>query len=232
MPSDRSLVLDAVLEMDEHTRPVAAESTLLTIDVQRDVTHPDAPMTIPGTAGAVSNMARVVERYRAWDRPIVHVVRLYRSDGSNVDRCRRDDIESKTQSLTPGTDGSQLVTELLANPTIRLDAAALLEGEFQSIGENEWIMYKPRWGAFYETKLSDHLDDMGVTTVTVCGCNYPNCPRTTLYEASERDYRIALVEDATSQTYDRGMNELANIGTLVLQTDELDAWKETDVASV
>jgi hypothetical protein len=27
----------------------------------------------------------------------------------------------------------------------------------QEIGEREWVMYKPRWGAFFETPLHDHL---------------------------------------------------------------------------
>lgn len=222
MTPDHSLE-HVLRDMDEYTRPVAAESALLTIDVQRDFTHPDAPATVPGTATAIPNIASVVQQYREWNRPIIHVVRLYRSDGSNVDLCRRDTIENGKRVAVPRTDGSQIVTDLLPGD-IRIDPELLFEGAFQQLGEHEWIMYKPRWGAFYETELAAHLGEVGATTLTVCGCNYPNCPRATIYEASERDFRIALVEDATSQTYRRGMNELMDIGALVLQTDDLDTW--------
>lgn len=80
-------------------------------------------------------------------------------------------------------------------------------------------MYKPRWGAFYNTPLIVHLDALGVGSVVVCGCNFPNCPRATLYEASERDLRIGLITDATSGLYARARSELQAIGTTLLEAD-------------
>jgi nicotinamidase-related amidase len=88
----------------------------------------------------------------------------------------------------------------------------------------EWIMYKPRWGAFYNTLLEKHLRDLGVNTVVVCGCNFPNCPRTTIYEASERDFRAVLVKDSTSALYDTGLHELKSIGVSLMSTDECMTW--------
>jgi len=58
----------------------------------------------------------------------------------------------------------------------------------------------------------------------VCGCNFPNCPRTTVYEASERDFRVVFVPDATSGVYERGVRELENIGVAVKETDEAVEW--------
>jgi nicotinamidase-related amidase len=54
-----------------------------------------------------------------------------------------------------------------------------------------------------------------------CGCNYPNCPRAGIYQASERDYRIVLVTDAISRLYPKGEEEMKNIGVNLLSTDEL-----------
>jgi nicotinamidase-related amidase len=85
-------------------------------------------------------------------------------------------------------------------------------------------MYKPRWGAFHNTLLEKHLHGLAVNTVVVCGCNFPNCHRTTIYEASERDFRIILVKDATSLIYDMGLQELQNIGVSLMNTDECIAW--------
>jgi nicotinamidase-related amidase len=76
-------------------------------------------------------------------------------------------------------------------------------------------MYKPRWGAFYDTDLEQHLRESGSNTLVFAGCNFPNCPRTSIYEASERDFRIVLVSDAISGLYDRGIAECRSIGVHV-----------------
>lgn len=210
--------------MDEYTRPDPEQAALLTIDAQNDFTLPDASARIPGTADAVPQMERLVEAFRSEARPVIHVVRLYREDGSNVDQCRRQAIEDGAEIVHPGTEGAELVAELKPSGGVSLDATRLLEGTFQEIGSNEWILYKPRWGAFYSTHLDDFLSERSVNTVIVCGCNFPNCPRTTVYEASERDYRIVFVPDATSKTYNRGLDELENIGVALMDTEELIEW--------
>ena len=85
-------------------------------------------------------------------------------------------------------------------------------------------MYKSRWGAFYKTALEKHLHSIDINTVVVCGCNFPNCPRTTIYEASERDFKIVLAKNATSLVYDLGLQELRNIGVSLMDADEIIAW--------
>ena len=56
------------------------------------------------------------------------------------------------------------------------------------------------------------------------GCNFPNCPRTTIYEASERDFRIVLANDATSARYDIGLRELKNTGVMLMDIDACINW--------
>jgi len=210
--------------MDEYIRPHRDSAALLTVDTQNDFTLAGAPAEIDGTAEAVPQMQRLVEAFRLREAPIVHVVRLYEEDGSNVDRCRRADVEAGAEIVRPGTDGAELVAALKPSTDVRLDAERLLNGEFQEIGPREHVMYKPRWGAFYRTGLADFLDARSVDTVAVCGCNFPNCPRTTIYEASERDYRIVFVPDATSGVDERGRQELASIGVAVTETGDTIDW--------
>lgn len=81
------------------------------------------------------------------------------------------------------------------------------------------MIYKPRWGAFFKTPLEAYLRGHGASTTVFCGCNFPNCPRTSIYEASERDFRVVLVTDAISGLYDRGAQELAAIGVQLMTTD-------------
>lgn len=210
--------------MDEYVRPHRDRAALLTIDTQNDFTLPGAPAEIDGTAEVIPRMRELVEVFRATERPIVHVVRLYRSDGSNVDRCRRGVIEAGAEIVRPRTAGAELVADLKPSDDVSLDADRLLDGAFQAVGPREWIMYKPRWGAFHRTKLDAFLADHSVDTVVVCGCNFPNCPRATLYEASEHDYRLVFVANATSGVYDRGRRELEDIGVAVWETADTIAW--------
>jgi nicotinamidase-related amidase len=60
--------------------------------------------------------------------------------------------------------------------------------------------------------------DTQFDTLVFSGCNFPNCPRTSIYEASERDYRVVLAEDAVSGLYPKGKEEMLNIGVRVLET--------------
>jgi nicotinamidase-related amidase len=197
---------------------------MLTIDVQRDFSLPGAPLEIPGTMDAVPRIRRLLDAFRAAGGLIVHVVRLYQEGGSNVDPVRRAAVESGARMAAPGSDGAELLDELKPDPALRLDAESLLQGKFQRLTDSEFVMYKPRWGAFYGTSLEGFLRERGVDTIVLAGCNFPNCPRTTIYEASERDFRIVAVVDAISGAYDRGIQELRNIGVLALTTDQCLAW--------
>lgn len=206
--------------MDTYTRPDWFRSVLLTIDVQRDFTVPGAPAFIPGTVEVVPAIQRLLTNYRCAGLPIIHVTLLYMADGSNVDLCRRASVEDGASIVETGTEGSQIVKELLPSLSIYLDAESRLSGELQTVGDHEWIIYKPRWGAFYRTRLEQRLRELGVSTIVFSGCNFPNCPRTSIYEASERDFRVVLVSDAVSGLYDRGVAELQGIGVTILTTEE------------
>jgi nicotinamidase-related amidase len=131
--------------------------------------------------------------------------------------CRRTLVRERGTVLSPDTPGVEVVPSLLPRP-FEYDWERLLEGRPIELGEREWIMYKPRWSAFQGTGLRDLLDDHGVTTVVVDGCNYPNCPRSTVYDATAQDFRTVFVADATSGTYEQGMSELINIGVNVVDT--------------
>jgi nicotinamidase-related amidase len=208
---------------DPYTRPLRDSAALVLIDVQRDFYADDAPLPIEGTKAAIPAMASLVTEFRHRAMPIVHVVRFYRPDGSNADMVRKRAIERGARYAVPGSAGSQIAPELLPNP-VELDHELLLSGELQQIGPREHVMYKPRWGAFYQTKLEQHIHDTGSDTLVFVGCNFPNCPRASIYEASERDFGIVLVSDALSGLDDRGIKECRAIGVDVRNLSATVAW--------
>jgi nicotinamidase-related amidase len=216
---------------DPYTAPDFAAAALITIDVQRD-TLDGGSLEVAGTSQALPTMSALARAFRAAGRPIVHMIRLYERDGSNVDLCRRAAVIGGARILAPGDPGAEPAGEMLPDGAGVLETDRLLAGGLQRLGPDEVVMYKPRWGAFYGTPLLDHLRERAVGTIVFCGCNYPNCPRTSIYEASERDFRIVLARDAISGLYERGERELAGIGVRLMAGAEIAASLPSVAASV
>lgn len=154
-------------------------------------------------------------------------MRAYLVDGSNVDACCRKLVQDGQTLFLPYTSGADFPIELKPQDAPPLDWDALIAGDFQQIGSSDWVMYKSRWGAFYQTEMESFLNEQGIDTLIFAGCNFPNCPRTSMYEASERDFRIVLAKDAMSGVYEKGLQELANIAVTIMDTDEVCAHLET-----
>lgn len=210
--------------MDHYIKPDAARAALVIIDTQNDFTLPDAPARIAGTAEAVPAIAHVLRRFRQLQRPIFHIIRLYRADGSNADLSRRTLIENGGAIVRPGTKGAEIVDALKPDPAVMLDADRLLAGEAQQLDSNEWVLYKPRWSAFYGTRLEGLLKAQSINTLVFAGCNFPNCPRSSIYDASSRDFRLVIATDALSGLYDKGLQELRGIGAALMTAAEVTDW--------
>ncbi len=150
---------------------------------------------------------------------------LFRIRGIDRDRewrgVRRLAPRSGARILIADEPGSQIAGELLPDASVALDSSLLLAGDLQLLGPREVAMYKPRWGAFFGTPLERHLREQGVSTLVFAGCNFPNCPRASIYEASERDFRVVLARDAISGLYERGERELLNIGVQLMSAREV-----------
>lgn len=210
--------------MNDYTLPERSKVALVTINAQRDFTQQGSPLRTSGATQALDGMARLVRGFRQHHLPIIHAVRLYRPDGSNVDICRRQMVEEGLRVLMPGTSGADLVDEVKPHPGVRLQHEDLLDGEFQPLGDNEWAMYRPRWGAFYGTKLEEHLRSLDVTTLVVCGFNFTTSGRATIYDAGARDFRVVVVSDAVSNATDDGLAELGRIGVYLMTVPNCLNW--------
>jgi nicotinamidase-related amidase len=205
--------------MNRYIRPSLHTSALITIDTQED-TLDGRPFEVPGTTQILPNMRKLLDIYRIKAMPIVHIVRIYKMDGSNVDLCRKEAFSRGEKSFLEGSPGCDPAQALFLQ-RVTLNADLLLSGQPQKIDDHEMILYKPRWGAFYETQLDAHLTRLGVNSLVFTGCNFPNCPRASIYEASERDYKIVLVKDAVSGLHGQGVQEMKRIGVAVTDTETL-----------
>jgi RimJ/RimL family protein N-acetyltransferase len=116
-------------------------------------------------------LSQLAERRRTTGRPLIHVMRIHRPDGSNVDLCRRMMVRGAPVPA-PGSEGVELTRDLPAGE-VEYDRERLLTAEPVSVGEREWVMYKPRRSAFQQTGLGELLGRLEVSTVVVAGCNFP-----------------------------------------------------------
>ncbi|MDK3256015.1 cysteine hydrolase family protein [Blastococcus capsensis] len=218
---------------DVFIAPHLESSALLVIDTQVDFLDGGAS-PIAGTTDRLPQMTRLVAAYRSARRPIVHVIRLY--EGDDVDLVRRTTIQGGAPIVRPGSAGARIAPSLLPDPDVELDAAVLLAGGLQEVGSNEVVMWKPRWSAFYRTPLDDHLGNLGIDTVVLAGCNFPNCPRATIFDASERDYRVVVAQDATSQVTPDRLSDALQLGVCAMSTEavvgELAATRGAPVAEL
>lgn len=202
--------------MDSYTEPNWKSAALVVIDLQNDFIEGGAP-PIPGTAAVIPPVSALAAAFREASRPIAHVIRLYEPGGSDVDLPRRETVENGARIVVPYSDGAQIPVDVVASDE-RLDADRLREGIPQPLRNREVVFFKPRWSAFYRTGLEDWLRAQQCDTVVIAGCNLPNCPRATLFDASERDFRAVLATDAVSQVTEERLGDLERIGVHLATT--------------
>ncbi|MBN1332890.1 MAG: cysteine hydrolase, partial [Synergistales bacterium] len=153
--------------MNLYTLPDPAHSVLLTIDVQREFlregsTGRDEKLEVIPCIKGITGL------FRSKGLPIIHVVRIYLHDGSNADICRREEIEGGLAMLRPRSEEVQIVKDILPDPDVLLDESTLLHGDIQTIGPAEFILYKPRFGAFYRTPLEEFIrKDLGLESLVI-----------------------------------------------------------------
>lgn len=205
----------------DYLSPDYAHSALVIVDFQNDCILPNAPFEVKGSMDVLPALTALTTGMRDAGRPIIHIMRGYLADGSNADLCRRQSIEDGHLLLCPETTGADFPSALKPEGAPPLDWRALLKGEVQKLSTLDYVIHKPRWGAFYKTPLEDYLHALGVNTIIMAGCNFPNCPRTTIYEAGERDFRLVLARDAMSGLYDRGLQEMQQIGVALCDTIDI-----------
>lgn len=198
---------------DRYTRPDYTRCALLTIDLQNDFAGPEACLTMPGCPPVIEKVSSLVAAFRKRGLPIVHVVRIYLPDGSNVDPCRRKTVEDGARIVLPRTSGAELVREIRPGG---LDYNGLLEGKVQEFSPSEFAVYKPRWGAFYKTGLEDFLRGRKVNTLIVTGAFFQRCVLATIFEASSRDFRLVAVHDGIVGMREQAVADLQGIGVAVL----------------
>ncbi len=178
---------------------------LIIIDMQNDFILPGSPAYVKNAEKTITKIKEVLQFFREKNLPIFHIIREYFKDGSNVENFRVKDFKNGKSYVVKGTKGAEIVKEL--KPI-----------------DNEYVIVKPRFSAFMKTELDFILRRLNVETLVVCGTQYPNCIRTTVFDAVSYDYNVILLIDATSaqteEIANANITDIKNIGVNCLTVNE------------
>ena len=181
------------------------KSALLIIDMQNDFVLPGAPACVAGAYSTIPSIKRLLDCFREKKLPVFHVYREYRSDGSDIENVRLNEFLTEKKYVVPGTKGAEIVEEL--KPL-----------------ENEYRIVKQRFSAFMNTELDFMLRRLGISKIVVCGTQYPNCIRATVYDGISYNYNVTVVTDATSaatpEIAEANITDMKNIGVNCITLEE------------
>ena len=173
--------------------------------MQNDFVLPGAPSCVAGAYAAIPSIKRLLDFFRTNGWPVFHVVREYRADGSDIEFTRLDGFLHGKRYAVAGTKGCDVVDDL-----------APIEGEYRVI--------KNRFSGFMNTELDFMLRRLKATHLVICGTQYPNCIRATIFDAIAYGYPVVNIIDATSahtrQIAEANILDLKNIGVDCITSDE------------
>jgi len=180
--------------------PELGRTALVLIDMQNDFVS-----WTPYARAIVPDLAKVLKACRANLVPVIHVIRHYTEDGSDVELPRVENF-LKRPFVVAGMKGADIVPEL--GPI-----------------EGEPVIIKKRWSAFFRTGLKVLLEEKGLDTIVVGGIFTPNCVRTTVFDAVSYDINVFVLGDGTASedpdVQDANILDMVNIGVKVIRCRDL-----------
>ena len=158
------------------------KTALIVIDLQNDfLSHLPAGRAARVVAGA----SKLVVEARSLGAPVIWVVQRFKADLSDAFLEMRDRQIATVIEGTPGAD--------LAEGLVPLD--------------EEPVLVKKRYSAFYGTDLEKRLFALGVERVVLAGINIHACIRMAALDAYQRDLRVVLPIGAIDG-FDEAHNEI------------------------
>jgi len=172
-----------------------ADPALIVVDMQRDFCDPDGALEVEAADvhSAVAATGDLLERYRESGRTPILVRTIHDPD---VDSDAWHDMYERNDRTKPckrGTEGVAFAPEL-------------------GPAEDDVVVTKHRYDAFYGTALDTYLSANDVSRVVVCGVATNVCVDTTVRAAFVRDYDVTVPEDCVG-THDAEQRDptLANV---------------------
>lgn len=162
--------------LDAGTRLRPASAALIVVDMINEFCKPGGRMVLPGYETLIPSQRALIDAARAAGMPVIYVVDSHR-------RNMRQDREflKRTPHGEENTWATQVVDEIA--PT-----------------QDDIVVVKHRYSAFFQTDLDLVLRDMRIDQVLVCGVVTNICVRSTVHDAFFKGYDVVVPFDACAAT--------------------------------
>jgi nicotinamidase-related amidase len=152
------------------------DTALVVVDMQNGFCHPDGGLHAPGSEAAVDPCADLVERAREAGATVVFTRDVHPPEQFD-DAHYYDEFERWGEHVLEGSWEAEIVEELDPH-------------------EEDLVVVKHTYDAFYQTQLEGWLDAHGIDDLLICGTLANVCVLHTASSAGLRDFRPVLLEDA------------------------------------
>lgn len=161
----------------EHIEP--SKTALIVVDMQNDFVAPGAPMQSPAGLAMVPQLQRALACCRAHGIPVIYTAHVHRANGCDLGLLGHAPPIARRDALVAGSAGAAIFPEIAPR-------------------DDEIVIAKHRFSAFYGTDLEIILRGLGVTTVVITGVTTENCCHATARDAFFRDFQVVFLADATA----------------------------------
>lgn len=186
-----------------------SDRALIIIDMQNGFIEKESSLCIASAKATVPDCAAVIKNSRKNNVPVIFVNRIYREDGSDVEKIRKDKWKNGGKPLTRSSVGALSID----NPP-----------EFEK-QNGDYEVIKQRFSAFFQTELDMLLRRLGVRTIYLMGTTTPNCIRTTCYDGLSLDYEVVIIEDCcssnTPEIQKANITDMKNIGAHIVKARDI-----------
>ena len=176
-------------------------TAVVAIDMHRGHLDP-AVATLPLPAErcgpVIARAAQLFRELRAIAVPIIHVVTEYRDSGEIAANPFWNAIDADPNKVRKGI----LRHNLAGSPGTQVIPALWAEGDRRVSG-------KKRYNCFLATDLEFLLRRLGVDTLILAGINTTTCVLNTAFEATNRDFRVVIAEEAVDSMDGEEMHRFA-----------------------
>lgn len=162
---------------------------LLVIDMQNDFVRQAAPLEVPDARATIAPIRRLIEAFRARERPVIFTRFLTREEPCLMWQWSRQ-CWPDVKACWKGHQRAYRDIEGLRDCSAVIDELAPENGET--------VIDKYGYGAFHGTDLDSKLRAQGVRSLLVTGTVTQICVEETAREAFHHDYSTTIIADAVS----------------------------------
>jgi ureidoacrylate peracid hydrolase len=169
-------------------------TALILVDMQNGFCKPGgtfdrAGVSLDAVGETITPCVQLVATARAARVPVIFTQAWFRPDGADTGFSVGEIMQRRASGelISAGSWDAEIVDELRP-------------------GAQDFIVRKFRFSPFHGSGIEPLLSSLGVRNLVVCGLTTSICVESTVRDASARDYRVYVPEDAVAE-YDQSMHE-------------------------